>query len=301
MGMVHGWCFVSFSQSLPEIKELRLNIPDYDQARLKRAEKLIRDAEQLVNTARDKYSPNNEDAKKDAFKDMGKAADKYKTAVAFATETYEDHIDYFMNDLDARYKDNIDRGMHYYHRSSVYLKKAKDNRRKLKKLTAYENYYYSLLETFEFERMGIINLARALRIFQDWPVEYNYEWDDYVRPLDPLLVEDRRRDSIQAEKDIKDAKQKGSKDSTIIFKAQIAAHTIKMDEKYLREKIYKGNREIYLSVAEDWYRYDIGTFYSYEEARKIVQESDVEKAFVAAYQNGKRIAISEAVKRTKMN
>ncbi|MFW5879778.1 MAG: hypothetical protein ACOCUV_03030 [bacterium] len=282
------------SQNLPEIQELYLKLPNSDQKKLMKAEELISEAEEILGKAREIYSQKSGSYTANGMRELEVASFKFKTAAINSYEVYNEHISEFMENIDAIYRENLDRGKHYQKRASNYFQKSKNNRDSLKYVKDFTGFFNLLLETAEYERMAIINMARTLRIYQDWPIEYDYVWDDFIRPIDPLLAEEMRRDSVLATK----AEQQPSLDSNIVFKVQIAAHRIEMSEDYLRRSIYKGDREIKMIYNDGWYKYDIGTFYNYDEAKRAVRKCRVEKAFIAAYLNDKRISINDAMTRT---
>jgi hypothetical protein len=80
----------------------------------------------------------------------------------------------------------------------------------------------------------------------------------------------------------------------IIFKVQIAAHTVPLTEEYLNT-VYKGNIKIDMIFEEDWYKYSIGRYKTFDDAEATRIESNIKKAFVVAYQEGKKISTQEAV------
>jgi hypothetical protein len=82
------------------------------------------------------------------------------------------------------------------------------------------------------------------------------------------------------------------------YKVQIAAHTVPMDDAYLKT-IYAGNMEIDLIMEDNWYKYSIGNFKTFEEAVKLLNNINVEKAFIVAYQSGKKINLKKALEITK--
>jgi len=83
-------------------------------------------------------------------------------------------------------------------------------------------------------------------------------------------------------------------DSLIIYyKVQIAAHTVRMTDKYIKTNIYAGNKQVDELKEDGWYKYTIGKFQTFDEANKLLNELKVSKAFVVAYKNNKRVPIKE--------
>lgn len=83
------------------------------------------------------------------------------------------------------------------------------------------------------------------------------------------------------------------KTEDFIYKVQIAASRIKMGYQE-RQKIYSGNELIIESFEDKWFKYTIGSFQNYNNARKFRDElkNKIKGAFVIAYYNGIRIKIT---------
>ncbi|MBN2764284.1 MAG: hypothetical protein JXR41_14415, partial [Bacteroidales bacterium] len=81
----------------------------------------------------------------------------------------------------------------------------------------------------------------------------------------------------------------------IIFKVQIAAHTSPLSNEYL-DILYKGDLRIDMIFEDNWYKYSIGRYFSYDEAEATRRECDIKKAFVVAYEGGKHIPTQEAIR-----
>jgi hypothetical protein len=75
-----------------------------------------------------------------------------------------------------------------------------------------------------------------------------------------------------------------------LFKVQIAASRVQMSQQVLKG-IYSGNEEIVESFEDKWFKYTIGQFMSYNDARNCRDRINVKGAFVIAYLNGKRMKI----------
>jgi len=167
---------------------------------------------------------------------------------------------------------------------------------------------------------GIRSQGRALQIYQDYPVEYNYGWED---DIDIDAIKRNRRGPIIEEAQVDTSVQRFAQneklqdtkivyihdtifiivkdsldfaDTTITFRVQIAAHTEPLSQNYLRT-IYYGTRDIFELQEEGWYKYSIGLFKNYYEAVKVKDKSGVEKAFIVPYVSGRKISIREALER----
>ncbi len=91
------------------------------------------------------------------------------------------------------------------------------------------------------------------------------------------------------------------KSEGIYFRVQLlaTAHPVEM-ENYFRKHNVPGR--IYKEYINGLYKYTTGTFSSYREARAFVQRlketTDIDEAFVTAYDGGRRITVREALNRT---
>jgi len=126
-------------------------------------------------------------------------------------------------------------------------------------------------------------------------VHYAYEWDedievDLFNPKTQSLVKNEEPKTLKPE--IK--KEIELHDSMIIYyEVQIAAHTVPISAKYIKENIYNGNMKILERREEGWYKYTIGHFKNLDEADKLLIKVNVAKAFVVAYKNNRRVPIKE--------
>ncbi|MBN1115848.1 MAG: hypothetical protein JXA77_01485 [Bacteroidales bacterium] len=162
---------------------------------------------------------------------------------------------------------------------------------------------YKMAEALELEKLSIRDRGRSVQIYQDFPVEYNYGWDDDVSDEEVAAAfKDPAISLPPADLFIQNKKPETTETSTgnpemaaIVFKIQIAAHTLKISDDQLRESIYNGPLQINEAFEENWYKYTIGEFDNFNEASKLLKQSRVSKAFVVAYQGGKRLPIKDAL------
>ena len=83
-------------------------------------------------------------------------------------------------------------------------------------------------------------------------------------------------------------------DNELYFAIQIIADRIRVTKDRL-DRVYFGTRKISENVGDGWYRYKVGKFNSYSEARSTMKEEDI-KGFIVAYMGSERIPVAEAIK-----
>jgi hypothetical protein len=165
----------------------------------------------------------------------------------------------------------------------------------------HDRYAYSLKileDANELASLAVRNAGRALQICMDYPVEYNYGWED-DKTLEEVIVLMRDPNVNEPPEDIfatvdEEKEVYAELLKEIIFKVQIAAHTEPLSEEYLRS-LYKGGLKIDLIYEEEWYKYSIGRYGTFDEAEATRRECEIRKAFVVAYQEGRKIGTQEAI------
>jgi hypothetical protein len=82
-----------------------------------------------------------------------------------------------------------------------------------------------------------------------------------------------------------------SSPAQFIYKVQIAACRTKLTQAFLK-KVYRGPEEIMESFENNWFKYTIGSYGSYAEAKKLKDICKTRGAFIVSYLNGKRFKIT---------
>jgi hypothetical protein len=126
---------------------------------------------------------------------------------------------------------------------------------------------------------AFLNQLRAIRIYQDFPIEYPYEWDDFFKQRQIMLAREGALDP-----DLQEEKQKEAAESfkMIYYRVQIAAHSRPIPDSQL-EAIYHGNLIVNMNFEDGWYKYTIGNFERYDLALDLLRNCNVKRAFIVAY------------------
>lgn len=162
-------------------------------------------------------------------------------------------------------------------------------------------------EKFLLSDLGQDYMASAIyRAFR----EYKEEMESKALSIaEDKIKEDLKQEKIEEEKTkekpkaVRKKKEKQSKEEAkpkteegLIFKIQLATTTNKLKP---LPKNFKGLEGVDVYEAGGLYRYTYGKEKSWESANKLqekVKESGFQDAFIVAFNNGKRIAVGEAVK-----
>jgi hypothetical protein len=288
--------------------ELNIKFDALEIKKFERAAKLINDGEMLLQEANNQYSALSELEKKErlssgynaAMKKLFESSETTKQAyeLAFSVLKLKNTTFWQKMDRNNHRASGMDKAKYY---EGTALKNQ--NRSLIRRLQVQESdrYEYSLEimnDALEYEKLAVRDQGRALQICVDYPVEYNYGWDDdksleeIVKIMKDPIVHEPPKD-IFATVD-KSAKADPEAIKDVIFKVQIAAHTMPLSQEYLR-LIYSGPITIDLIYEEDWYKYSIGIYKTFEEAETTRRESNIKKAFVVAYSEGKKISTKEAI------
>jgi hypothetical protein len=80
----------------------------------------------------------------------------------------------------------------------------------------------------------------------------------------------------------------------LVFKIQIAASQVELNEAQIK-RICCTEKYVYLTKEDNWYKYSIGDFKSYNEALKLKEILSVDGAFIVAYNKEDKLRVKEAI------
>ncbi len=289
-------------------KGLHLKLNDLDEKKFEKAFKLLVEGDQLYAEAQQMFGNFSELEKKEGIsseyektmKILTKASEKYSEGNDLIYEIYKTKADHFWESMkkDSHFAAGMEKAKYYERKALQEHKRSSAIRQQIQETDRYEWADYKMDEVLKLEKLIIRDEGRALQLLQDYPVEYNYGWDDDVTKeqlqaayADPALNEPP--EDLLTRKREKKKEKVVINPKDIIFRVQIAAHTIQINDDYLKS-IYSGSYKIDEVYEEGWYKYQIGMFKTLEEAEKVLNESQVKKAFVVAYQDGRKLTLHQA-------
>jgi hypothetical protein len=287
--------------------ELNIKFDGLEIKKLERAAKLIQEGQAQLIAANDLYEKLSDLEKKERFSDNYQAALKKlfessettKSAYELAYSVFHFKNESFWQKMNRNNHraSGMDKAKYY---EGTAIKSHNRSLIRRKQVMESDRFGYSLEimeDALEYEKLAVRDRGRALQICMDYPVEYNYGWDDdksleeIVKLMKDPIVHEPPKD-IFATLD-KQAEVDSTLFKEVIFKVQIAAHTMPLSPEYLN-LFYKGELPIDLIFEENWYKYSIGIYRTFEEADATLQEINIKKAFVVSYCEGKKIQIQEA-------
>jgi hypothetical protein len=308
--LLSGLCvnlLLAQSTSILFTSELNIKFDGLEIKKLERAAKLIQEGQAQLFEANGLYEELTDLEKKERFSDNYQAALKKLFESSETTKSAYDiafSVFHFKNES---FWQKMNRNNHraagmdkakYYEGTAIRSHNRSLIRRKQVMESDRFEYSMEIMEdAIEYEKLAVRDRGRALQICMDYPVEYNYGWDDdksleeIVKLMKDPIVHEPPKD-IFATLD-KQAKVDSALFKDVIFKVQIAAHTMPLSPEYLN-LFYKGELPIDLIFEENWYKYSIGIYRTFDEADATLQEINIKKAFVVSYCEGKKIQIQEA-------
>lgn len=289
-------------------KELNVKISGSDEKKLEKGIKVLKEADNQLIQAEDVFSSLSELEQKEkisenyerALKQLKDVSELYKEGNQMIFLVFKDNCEKFWTRMKRvqHFAAGVEKGKYYESQAGKHLLMAEQRRDQASWTDRYEYARLKVREANELEREAINDQGRALQIYSDYPVEYNYEWENDVT-LEEIYEIYKNPAVNEPPEDIYatvDPKVKVDPElmEEIIFKVQIAAHTVPLTEEYLRT-IYKGGMSIDMIYEDEWYKYSIGRYLSFEKATETLEDCKIRKAFIVAYQGGKKLTIQEAV------
>lgn len=297
-------------QIIDYYRELNLEFNSADEKKFAKAIELLNEADLIFSEANSMYDVLDESEKRlglsleyrKAFKKLVEASEDYKEGHTLIFKVFKNKAEEFWEEMqkEGHYAAGMEKAKYYERQAKKHYNRALLKRDIVTDADRYEAGLHQMKEAFNLEKLSIRDQGRAVQIYQDYPVEYNYGWEDDVS-LEEVLALKRNPALREPPLDIfatvdKETEIDSSLLKEIIFKVQIAAHTVPLTEEYLRT-IYKGGMKIDLIFEEEWYKYSIGRYRTLNEATETLKKCNVNKAFIIAYQSGKKLTIEEALKR----
>ncbi len=271
------------------LKQLQLGFSDPDSVTIGQIEHRKENASGLVEKAIEEED--NEYIKR-AFNELF-------TASRDLFDVYDQYCKNEREKLSAIPPSEIDRPVKLERRAQEKISKSEIIRSEADNINEFTKLVQMFLVAFDLEQLALLNKGRALRVYQDFPVVYSYQWEyDFTSmegtPTGITRVINTGEELHEGQEEkIPEAKQPGKGISYII---QIAAHVSEIPQNALRE-IYKGDLPVKMMVEDNWYKYYLGPFDTFKEAGSVMSSLGLNNVFLAAYLNGQRISVGEARKK----
>lgn len=297
-------------------KDLSIKISVIDEKRIEKGVKILNQAYFEERKALSELESLKEDERLDAtssefkkvVKDLIKSSETYREGHILIYTVFQENCVKFGTEMKKmnHTASGINKARFYERKASKAFNRSLNFRDLVLMFEKPELIQYKMAESLELEKLSIRDRGRAVQIYQDFPVEYDYNWEDDVTDeevraafKDPAIT--LPPDDLFVQKPVKKQDIKEEPLPDIVFRVQIAAHTVRMDESYIRENIYNGKLKITESHEGSWYKYLIGAFDNFRDASDLLKKSGVSRAFVVAYENGNRLLIKEALAKIKEN
>lgn len=288
-------------------KDLNIKLSVIDEKRIEKAVEILNGAQLVENEALSALQ-NMSDSEKVAgisaeyiktIKKLIQSSEKYKEGHLLIYTVYTENCGKFVDVMRKiqHYASGINKAKYYEQKGIKTINKSLRIREILLEADKPEWIQYKMHEAVELEKLAIRDKGRALNIFQDFPVEYDYEWDDDVST--EILAEFYKNPIVNVPPDEvfkkKPVPVELPKEEVVYFRVQIAAHTVQISDDYIRT-FYTGEVKPLEVYERKWYKYQIGNFDNYASADSLQKICRVPRAFVVAYQNGVKLSIKDALK-----
>lgn len=183
-----------------------------------------------------------------------------------------------------------------------YYRQSVKKRKEAKTITDTDNQLKIINEAYELERRAIEEQEIAFEIYLNWSL---YEEEDFIAENKTPETESTNTDKNQNEPTTQtgntstyQAKEGMITESGIIYQIQIIATHRPLTAEKLKQ-VYNTQDIINTKNEDGLYKYRVGVFRSYAEAKKFKDEIGVPDAFVIALKDGEKINILDAIAQTE--
>ncbi|TVR68506.1 MAG: SPOR domain-containing protein [Marinilabiliales bacterium] len=304
-GLVPGAIFVlfllvsynSFAQLdiWPYLKELSHDMNDDGPEFIRQADQQRQYAENLISVSAE---AGRREGIEDGFGELFKASE-----ILF--DLLDTHMEVAKGGVPYPLPSEMGRASEMERKSASYIEKAGQLKKEAADIRDGNKAVSVLYMAWDLKMIAILHKVRALYIYQDFPMIYEYPWS-----YDYTVLEDSPREAkgtIEAGhqeepgnnaegQDIENTPFEEAFDTGIHYIIQIAAHTGEIGERQLNA-IYQGEERVSVMFEDGWYKYFIGPYETYEEADSAMKTSGLRNVFIAAYYEGQRISVGEARRR----
>jgi hypothetical protein len=287
--------------------ELNVSLQGSDLKKIERGVDLLNQADALLEKANQQFSVLTDIEKKEraseayaaALKMLFSCSESYKEGHALVYSVFKDKTQSLWQKME---KNNhrasgMDKARYYEGTARKTMNRSLIRREQVLEGDRFEFALSIMKDAYNLEKLAIRDQGRAMQVCADYPVEYNYGWendltlDQILNILKDPIVHEPPAD-IFATVD-QEAKVDSSLFKEVIFKVQIAAHNMPLTDEYLNT-LYRGDLKLDMIFEDEWYKYSIGRYATFEEADATLRSINIKKAFVVAYREGKKIGVQEA-------
>lgn len=301
------------AQELPKVLDAPVEFDKGEIKKIEKANDLVKSGLGTWNRLIKEYNPKDiTNYKTDslyyvrAYPLLIEAAKNFQDGNMMKFEVYRKNNQAFWNKHKYDSPSGLDSAKSMQKEASNYIQKAQLNRQAAASYSKeYAKAFARFYEAFSLEIIAVKKEGRALQLYRDWPIHYDYVYDpDILKNLFPKDL--KPADGVVAA-NVPDKKpavadtQKIQKyepepyDSTVVYyQVQIVAHTAPLNSSYIKMNVYDGDMPIETLREEGWYKYVIGRYKTFNEANQLLKKVNIQKAFVVAYKNHKRVPIKEA-------
>jgi hypothetical protein len=230
-------------------KDLNIKLNVIDEKRLEKGVETLNDALKIENEALSLLQAMSDTEKiagispeyLKSIKKLLQASEIYKEGHLLLYTLYTENCGKFVdvNKKLQHYASGINKAKYYEQKGEKTFNKALKIREIIQIADKPEWIQYKMHEAIELEKLAIRDKGRALNIYQDFPVEYDYQWDDDISA--EKLAELFKNPNVNVPSDEvfkkKPVQVEKPKEEAIIYKVQIAAHTVQIKEDFIPAKI----------------------------------------------------------------